>query len=388
MHHAPHRLLLGLTLLSLVGCGESPAPVSDTDATSLDTSSASLGCIDPADTPPPEAVLQRRFVRNAMARGAVCNDGSPAAYYVRRGVGCGTKRWVLHLEGGGACYPPGCPDRSIRLMSSKDDPETMTDTHGLLSNDPVENPDFFTANQVFFSYCSSDAYSGDKGGTGVPGDFHFRGSRIVQAVVEDLVNPDVTPSPNLAQGTEVLLAGGSAGGAGVLYNLDRLSEAFPSKRVRGFSDAGWNVDMLHYDPPTLSTVDEASGFAAFWNSVGDASCSAANPTQLGRCGVGETLFPYLTTPVFIRQDQLDPVKLESLGLTDPYDSSEQAYALSFAARVRSSLAPVPGVFSPADQQHTVLWSVGFNKRLINGVSVREALGNWYFARSGPSHLIE
>lgn len=378
------RLLLGLPLLPLLACDAPPTPAPEV----LGEETASLGCIDPVTTPPPGEPLVKRSIRNAVARGAVCNDGSVPSYYVRRGVGCGARRWLLHLEGGGACYPPACPDRGGRLLSSNDDPESMTGNRGLLSNDPVENPDFFTANQVFFSYCSSDAYTGDKGGTGVAGDYHFRGSRIVQAVIEDLANPEVTPGPTLAQASDILLSGGSAGGAGVLFNLDRLGAAFPGKRVRGFSDAGWAVDTLHYDPPSLSTVDESAVFADFWNSTGDASCATAEVEHPGRCGVGETLYPHLSTPVFVHQDQYDPSKLDSLGLTEPLDNAEQAYAVAHAARIRSTLAPLSGVFSPAAREHTIFRTPAFNTRLVRGVSLREALGNWYFERSGPKHVIE
>lgn len=385
-------LLPGFALLSLLACGGPTAPV-EPDTNGARTRDAvvaepPVGCVDPVTTPPPPDVLMRRSIRNAAARGAVCNDGSAPSYYVRRGVGCGASRWVLFFEGGGACYPPDCPDRGQRLLSSNDDPATMEANRGLLSTRPAENPDFFTANQVFFSYCSSDAYSGDKSGSGLPGDYHFRGSRIVQAVIEDLVNPEVTPAPNLAQATELLLAGGSAGGAGVLFNLDRLGAAFPGKRVRGFTDAGWRVDTLQYDPALGTTVEAAAISAEFWNSVADASCSAAEPEQPGRCGVGQTLYPYLSTPLFVHQDQYDPVPLEKMGLTEPLDSSEQAFAVAHAWKVRQSLAPVSGVFSPADQQHTLVRSPAFNNPLVNGVSLRQAFGNWYFGRPGPTHVIE
>src|SRR5262245_54681269 len=53
------------------------------------------------------------LVANAEKRGAVCNDGSPAGYYIRRGVGAGSTTWDIHLQGGGLCYDlDSCGQRS------------------------------------------------------------------------------------------------------------------------------------------------------------------------------------------------------------------------------------------------------------------------------------
>jgi hypothetical protein len=396
MHRRPSsleaRLLHALTLLGLVACGQPPSPEPDTGAGGPEARTpaaleASLGCVDPPGTPPPEGALVRMRVLNASARSAVCNDGTTPSYYVRRGVGCGARRWVIHLQGGGACYQPGCLGRDVKWMSSNDDPPTLTQV-GILSTQSSENPDFFTANHVYLSYCSSDAYSGDRAASAETGGIHFRGSRIVTAVLEDLANPEVTPGLNLAQATEILLTGSSAGGFGVFFNLDRVGAAFPTKRVRGLSDAGWEVDTAAYDPARPSTVDQAAATRELWGSVGDASCAAAETEQPGRCGVGQWLYPYLSTPVFVHQDQFDPSKLGGLGLTEPIDSSELAFAQAYAAKVRDTLVPVDGVFSPKDRVHTILLGPGFSTPTVAGFSLRQTFGNWYFERSGPMRLVE
>ncbi|WZZ46570.1 hypothetical protein YC2023_042829 [Brassica napus] len=38
------------------------------------------------------------FVRNAVAKGAVCLDGSPPAYHLDRGSGTGINSWLIQLE--------------------------------------------------------------------------------------------------------------------------------------------------------------------------------------------------------------------------------------------------------------------------------------------------
>ncbi|MHA2657853.1 MAG: pectin acetylesterase-family hydrolase, partial [bacterium JZ-2024 1] len=183
-------------------------------------------------------------VSDAATRNAVCNDGTPATYYFRRGQGTGNHRWVIHLQGGGMCYSlETCQTRSVStpwLMTSKGLPSTRMG-NGVQSPLPTENPDFFNAHHIYVHYCSSDLWSGDREAAPASGGWHFRGARIVRAVIEDLMNPLITPSPNLADATEVLFSGGSAGGAGVMANLDWVASQFPRATVRGLNDAGWAV---------------------------------------------------------------------------------------------------------------------------------------------------
>lgn len=58
----------------------------------------------PPPAPPPPGALDRVLLTEAASRdGAVCLDGTPAAYYWRSGSGSGKNSWVLFLEGGGWC---------------------------------------------------------------------------------------------------------------------------------------------------------------------------------------------------------------------------------------------------------------------------------------------
>lgn len=90
----------------------------------------------PPPAPPPPGVLDRVLLTEAASRdGAVCLDGTPAAYYWRSGSGSGKNSWVLFLEGGGWCAGLGtavggfdsCLSRSHGgLGSSKSYGPTMT----------------------------------------------------------------------------------------------------------------------------------------------------------------------------------------------------------------------------------------------------------------------
>lgn len=201
------------------------------------------------------------------------------------------------------------------------------------------------------------------------------------------MNPTITPSPNLADATEVLFSGSSAGGAGVMANLDWVADRLPHATMRGLNDAGWAVDMRPYDsssPPLLAQTHQ--GYA-LWKGVVDTSCAAANPGAEGRCYM-EYAYPYISTPLFVQQAQFDGAILRLLGVTPPFDDKERAYMLEFAAAVRKSLEPVQAAFSPATATHALVVNEQFWSLQIAGHSLRDVLGNWFFSRPGPIKLIE
>lgn len=335
-----------------------------------------------------EAVpLQRYTVVNATQRNAVCNDGTPAVYYYRPGTGSGVNRWVLFLAGGGFCFSvDSCTLRQIlnpELMTSLDTPPSVK-VDGLLSDAKAQNPDFYNANQVAILYCSSDLFSGNRPASDATGGYSFRGWTIFHAVVADLKNR--TSGPNLKAATEVLLAGTSAGGDGVMVHLDWLTSQLQHARVRGLNDAGWIPETNTI--PLNPTVSEILGEAIpLWNGKPDASCAAANPSAKGRCYLS-SVYPYITTPLFVQESQWDSWVLGLVGITYPFDPIEGQVANAYAGAVRKSLTQVPAAFSPRAFTHGVAPYTRFNSQKVNGVSLRLALGNWFFLRSGPVKAVQ
>lgn len=43
------------------------------------------------------------YLESAVAKGAVCLDGSAPAYHFDKGSGSGVNNWIVHMEGGGWC---------------------------------------------------------------------------------------------------------------------------------------------------------------------------------------------------------------------------------------------------------------------------------------------
>ncbi|XP_043589492.1 palmitoleoyl-protein carboxylesterase NOTUM isoform X2 [Bombus pyrosoma] len=156
--------------------------------------------------------LKRVYLSN---RSITCNDGSQSGFYLRKSHG--SKRWIIFLEGGWYCYDhKSCRNRWLRLrhlMTSTQWPETR-DVGGLLSANPEENPYWWNANHVFVPYCTSDSWSGTRA---IPNDmFSFMGAEIVLQVVRDLI------PLGLENASSLLLAGSSAGGTGVMLNLNHV----------------------------------------------------------------------------------------------------------------------------------------------------------------------
>lgn len=331
---------------------------------------------------------------------AQCNDGSPAYYVFRPGFGGGARRWQVYLEGGGSCGSDAeCADRFRTrrvLMTSTNvvDGAVITEPfEGVKAADPLENPDLYDANLVQIHYCSSDQWTGDMPATpGAPLEqiehWHFRGRAIVTAVFDELAEQGLTSAE------EVLLSGSSAGGMGVANLADDLRARLPaSMRVLALQDAGFGLVYQPYDPVTKreSTVRPSQPELAYtagtlaWGGRGDATCDAqaADAGARAACHVPSESFPpgFVTTPMFIRQSQLDAVQTKRL--IDPEDLSPpaRAYRERFGAAMRSALGGLPapfGVFSTHDSEHGVMNTTeGWTQLAIDGVVLRDAFGAWY-----------
>jgi len=248
--------------------------------------------------------------------------------------------------------------------------------NGIESSSPNRSAEFAGFNHVFVSYCSSDLWSGDQEASPETGGLHFRGAAIVRAVIEDLMNPEIVPSPNLAEAEQVIFSGTSAGGAGLRAHLDWLATELPNAQVRGIDDAGWFIDVDPYDSSITPIRDQVQEAYRFWNGTVDSDCAAANPGKEGLCYLGPYAFPHIHTPLFVQLAQFDGPQLLAQGLRPPIDQSELEYANQFAEAIRQSLAPVPALFSPADRTHGLLTNDKFRSLQIDGVTLMDALKEW------------
>jgi hypothetical protein len=192
--------------------------------------------------------------------GAICRDGSPTGFYVRKGA---ADKLLMYLEGGGACSSPGfCtynPANVNEVLSG--DGETVAGSiggatigrqqpgsAGIFDISRAENP-FKDWNQIYVPYCTGDVHFGTRTNVMVPGvaaPQQFVGYLNMQKFIARIV-------PTFqAQISRVVLTGASAGGFGALLNYSMVQDAFGSVLVTVLDDSGPSFpDNPRYMPACL-----------------------------------------------------------------------------------------------------------------------------------------
>lgn len=163
---------------------------------------------------------------------------------------------------------------------------------GILSPMSAENPYWHDANHVLVPYCSSDSWSGTR--QHAKDRWAFMGSLIVRQVIADLIPLGLGRS----QGGELLLAGSSAGGLGVMLNLDKVKRFLRDEReikisVRGVCDSGWFLDREPYAPGAVTTAEVVRQGWKMWEGSLPEACVAAHSSEPWRCYFGHRLYPTL-----------------------------------------------------------------------------------------------
>ena len=243
--------------------------------------------------------LARAFSLDAYPL-AKCLDGSAARYYLRPGTD--STRWLIFHEGGGFCTSvEDCSKRAkTHLGSTTADNATMTLDRFYFSQNASESPFLATANHVFVRYCDGGYYSGERDTPlqveGAP--LYFRGRHITEAIVQDLYARHA-----LANATDVVMSGCSAGAIRVYAHLDALRALLPRHAtVAGFPDSGFYLDVPLFTPlkrfVTSADGQNASGLLS-------GRCKLQNPNALERCLVAGASAIYLGTPLFAFQSRYD-----------------------------------------------------------------------------------
>jgi len=321
---------------------------------------------------------------------AVCNDGTQAGYYISlRPCKFG---WIFFLQGGWWCYDiPTCAARwqdSPSLMSNKYWSPNMSVNVGLLSANVTSNPDFYNWSTVIINYCSSDQYSGNRAASNETGNWHFRGLKILEAIV-DHINQSI---PVFRRVSEILYAGCSAGGQGVIVTADYFSNLFGNEVfVSAVADAGWLMDIkpiINVDPIITQLID---GYT-FWNGSVNSNCALGNPQYEYMCYISPIAAPYISTRFYIHTEQYDPWQTEYSCCSPPYNDTEnvwiQTLREAFNASIRT-IRPPSAVFSGACFHHCFTQEYAYNQVIIYGQTLQQHLGRWYFSTLKPvNNLID
>ncbi|KAK1685285.1 hypothetical protein QYE76_046133 [Lolium multiflorum] len=177
------------------------------------------------------------FLKSAVAKGAVCLDGTPPVYHFSPGSGSGANNWVVHMEGGGWCKTSEeCAIRKGNFRGSSKYMKPLSFS-GILGGSQKYNPDFYNWNRVKVRYCDGSSFTGDVAAVESSTNLHYRGARVWNAIIEDLLQKGMSKAQN------ALLSGCSAGGLAAILHCDKFSDLLPaSAKVKCFSDAGYFFD--------------------------------------------------------------------------------------------------------------------------------------------------
>ncbi|KAJ4832051.1 hypothetical protein Tsubulata_009174 [Turnera subulata] len=138
------------------------------------------------------------YVTNAVAKGAVCLDGSPPAYHLHKGFGTGINSWLVHFEGGGWCNNvTSCLSRKNTHLGSSKRMGQQIAFSGILSNQKQFNPDFYNWNRVKIRYCDGSSFTGDVQEVNRATKLYFRGARVWLTVVQDLLAKGMKNAENV-----------------------------------------------------------------------------------------------------------------------------------------------------------------------------------------------
>ncbi|XP_066155966.1 palmitoleoyl-protein carboxylesterase NOTUM [Euwallacea fornicatus] len=317
--------------------------------------------------------LKKVFLSN---RSITCNDGSQAGFYLRKSSH--SKRWIIFLEGGWYCYDHhSCRNRWIKqrhYMTSSNWPETK-DVGGILSPNMQENPHWWNANHVFVPYCSSDSWSGSKKSER-QGTFSFMGSSIVLQVVRDLI------PLGLENSTDLLLAGSSAGGTGVMINLDFVEELLHEQlllkkiRVKGVTDSGWFLDRTPFAPTIKPVVDAIRKGMDLWQGRVPRRCREQYLDEPWRCYFGYRIYPTLKAQLFVFQWLFDEAQMDADNVGAPVTKQQWDYIHKMGDALRHSFQNVSAVFAPSCISHSVLTKKEWQEVKIDDISIADALHCW------------
>ncbi|XP_043946489.1 carboxylesterase notum2-like [Protopterus annectens] len=322
------------------------------------------------------------FLKNTLV---TCNDGTAAGYYLREYKG--SKRWLIFLEGGWCCYNKETCDTRYktirRLMSSLEWQQTRKGT-GILSNQSDENPHWWNANAVVVPYCSSDVWSGTSAKSRQV-EYSFMGSLIIREVIKDLI------PRGIKQSKVVMLAGTSAGGMGVLLNIERVASLLEQSstdgiQVRGLVDSGWFLDSKQHrqtecsDDASCSPAEVIKKGIKFWNGNIPEKCKQHfKKGDEWQCFFGYNLYSFLKSPIFVvqwlydeEQLRVENIQLENQSLTE----KQWNYIQNLGRELKNSLRDVLAVFAPSCLSHTLITNSNWMSFQVKGTNLARALQCW------------
>ncbi|KAM3369832.1 hypothetical protein ACQJBY_017602 [Aegilops geniculata] len=340
------------------------------------------------------------FLKSAVAKGAVCLDGSAPVYHFSPGSGTGANNWIVHMEGGGWCKTPEeCVIRKGNFRGSSKFMKPLSFS-GILGGSQQFNPDFYNWNRVKVRYCDGSSFTGDVEEVDSKTNLHFRGARVWDAIIEDLLNK------GMSKAKSAILSGCSAGGLSAVLHCDKFKDLLPpSAFVKCVSDAGYFIDGTDitgnkFVRTTFKNVVTLHG------SVKNLPSSCTSRVSPELCFFPQHVLPTMKTPLFILNAAYDSWQIRNILVPSAADkkkewakckadikgcSSSQLVTLQhfrdefLAALPKPEQSPKIGMFIDSCFAHCQSgaqdsWNADGSPS-IQKMRIGKAVGDWYFDRA-------
>jgi hypothetical protein len=242
---------------------------------------------------------------------------------------------------------------------------------------------------AYVRMCSNDAYMGDAGPP--ESTLYFRGSRIIQAVFEDLRKHTGLGD---RQGDLVVYGGCSSGGRGAMVSLDYVADNLVGKAdVVGLLDSAFWVPMKPLADNMASFELQTEKVLAMANATTfiDNHCNATYGDSPWKCLFGAYRLQMIKTPYLLSQSQYDnfAISMSVHGFYDPKPDLHQAgraWAEHYRRQVLEHLPkPANGsgsaIFSSANYMHCTISHPHAMMFRAGGTSLPELLARWLLAPS-------
>eukprot|EP00850_Spirogloea_muscicola_P012126 SM000077S21600 [mRNA] locus=s77:482328:486100:- [translate_table: standard] len=316
---------------------------------------------------------------------------------------------VLEVSlGGGWCNDESeCLARSYTSLGSTANIANDLELGGFFSSDPEQNPDFYNWNVAYMKYCDGASFSGDvEEPVVVMGrKLYFRGKRIMDAVIDELLQ-----KRGLADADQVIISGCSAGGLAAYMHCDYVRAKLPaSATVKCLPDSGVFLDIK--DVAGRYHIREKYKYVYYMQGAkagANEACLADKPAEdQYQCFFAQYTLPYIKTPTFVLNSNYDSWSLvhilapasadpdgsrlrACLGHVESCTEKQLDRLQGFRSSMLDAIAPVTGpkhhgAFAFSCIEHCTLYNDEWWSQLrVSNVSLRDALGDWFFERGGAN----
>lgn len=289
----------------------------------------------------PKSMLEMHL-KSDLDSSAVCNDGSPAKYYLRscprptaECASAGPPRWIVVFADGGiadSCWNDETCGSKAASSKTSNGLNATASPNGIFATSGEANPNFYMHHTVYVPACTSDMWLGN---ASHHSGLQFRGRVVFNAVMRKVAQ--------LAANASALTV---AGGSGIISQVDGFIPLLPPSLrnvTKAICDGCLILDLPPHTQPKSCGSDVASCPPKMALAQGFAAWGLTDSTD---SLLADRLLPRVRCPMLVQHPQFDAIQLRMLGAWPAIFPSARRYAVNFGASVRSLLeARDGGLFS-------------------------------------------